>query len=94
MGKNYIITGAPEAFYEHSRTIAPKCGYVLLFLWGFNPSPLEIGHIFMNISTSAFIASIGSRPRESFCNNQSGYTTGFLEKTVSEWWSKFVIVIN
>jgi hypothetical protein len=31
--------------------------------------------------------------RDSVCEERGGFTVGFLEKTVSEWWSKYVILV-
>lgn len=93
-GKNYVILGSSSGYHEASKTILPKDGFVIVFVWAHRPSPIEVGHLNIEISTSAFTALIGSRPRESSCVSKTGFTTGFLEKTVSEWWSKFVVVIN
>ena len=43
---------------------------------------------------AAFNAVVASTQRESFCEAKGSFTIGFLEKTVSDWWSKYVIVIS
>ena len=93
-GKNFAIYGPTVGYYEQSKTLLAKEGFAVIFAWAYSPSPIEIGHINLNLHSSAFSAAIGSRPRESTCSSLSGFTSGFLEKTVSEWWSKYVLVIN
>lgn len=103
-GKNLLIMGSEaEALpigerggYEaESRAIAPG-GSAVVFVWGFSPSPLEVGHIEACISTSAFSATVSSIQKESCLEPKGGmgFTVGFLEKSVSEWWSKYVLLIT
>ena len=75
------------------RVIMPG-GSALIFVWAFSPTPLETGHLKASISTAAFSATVASIQRESSCEARGGFTTGFLEKTVSDWWSKYVILVK
>jgi hypothetical protein len=75
------------------RVIMPG-GSALIFIWAFSPTPLEHGHLKASISTAAFSATVASVQRDSSCEARGGFTTGFLEKTVSEWWSKYVILVK
>ena len=75
------------------RVIMPG-GNALVFLWAFSPSPIEIGHLKACISTAAFAATVASTQRESHCEARGGFTVGFLEKSVSDWWSKYVILVT
>lgn len=52
------------------------------------------GHLKACISTAAFSATVASTQRESCCEAKGGFTVGFLEKTVSVWWSKYVLLVT
>jgi hypothetical protein len=92
-GRNMLLIGSEATGYEmESRAIMPG-GSAVVFLWAFSPSPIEIGHLKANINTAAFSVTIASTQRESSCESRGGFTVGFLEKSVSEWWSKYVIVV-
>eukprot|EP00981_Chlorochromonas_danica_P008515 scaffold2207_cov161-Ochromonas_danica.AAC.5 len=91
-GRKVVIAGSDATGYElESRLLRPK-GFVVVFITAFPQSPLEIGHLKANINTVAFTATLASTQRETRCEAKGGFTTGFLEKTVTEWWSKYVIL--
>lgn len=93
-GKNVIIMGSTATGYEpESRLILPQ-GVVVVFIYAFPQSPIEVGHLKANINTAAFNAVVASTLRESFCVAKGGFITGFIEKSVSEWWCKYVVVIS
>ena len=69
-------------------------GCAVVFLWAFSPSPIETGHLKVCLSTAAFSVTVASVQRESSCEARGGFTVGFLEKTVSDWWSKYVLLIT
>ena len=93
-GRNVLLIGSEATGYEmDSRAIWPG-GSAVVFLWAFSPSPIEIGHLKANINTAAFSVTIASTQRESSCESRGGFTVGFLEKSVSEWWSKYVILVT
>jgi len=96
IGRNVLIIGSKATGYEvESRCLLPE-GMVIVFISAFPESALSIdsGHLKANINTAAFSAVIASTQRESFCEGKGGFTVGFLEKTVNEWWSKYVIVVS
>lgn len=94
IGRNVLIIGSNATGYEtESRSLMPE-GMMIVFISAFPESPLDIGHLKANINTAAFSAVLASTQRESFCEAKGGFTVGFLEKTVSDWWSKYVIVIS
>eukprot|EP01033_Poteriospumella_lacustris_P006747 gene6747-4866_t len=94
MGRNVIIMGSKQTGYEaESRILWPR-GYVVVVLVAFPQSPLEIGHLKAVIHSAAFTLMVASTQRESSCEAKGGFTTGFLEKTVSEWWSKYVVLVS
>lgn len=92
-GNNLIVMG-PNIGYDEKMKCLDNNGFIVIFAWAHNVTPLEAGHLKLNVSTTAFTAEIGSRPRESAINSEGGFTSGFLEKTVSEWWGKFAIIVN
>jgi hypothetical protein len=69
-------------------------GSAVVFVWAFSPSPMEIGHLKACISTAAFSVTVASTQRESTCEARGGFTVGFLEKSVSSWWSKYVLLVT
>ena len=93
-GRNIMILGSTSTRYDReSRAILPD-GIAIIFMWAFCPSPIEIGHIKANVNTAAFSATLASTQRESTCEAKGGFQVGFLEKTVSEFWSKYCIVLE
>lgn len=93
-GRNVMILGSSATRYDkESRAILPD-GIAIIFIWAFSPSPIEIGHIKANVNTAAFSATLASTQRESICEAKGGFQVGFLEKTVSEFWSKYFIVVE
>ena len=66
----------------------------MVFMWAFSPSPLDTGHVKACLSTAAFSATVASLQRESNCEARGGFTVCFLEKTVSDWWSKYVLLVT
>jgi hypothetical protein len=95
IGRNVILFGSETTGYEtESRLLSPQGGYLVVFIMAFPQTPLEVGHLKANINSAAFTALLASTQRESSCEGKAGFTIGFLEKTVTEWWCKYVIVIT
>jgi len=93
-GRNVTIFGSSSTRYDkESKAILPD-GVAVIFIWAFSPSPIEIGHIKANVNTVAFSTTLASTQRESVCEARGGFQVGFLEKTVSEFWSKYCIVVE
>lgn len=93
-GKNVAIMGSQATGYElESRSVMPE-GFVVVFTWAFSPSPIEIGHLKATVYSGGFNVTIASTQRETYCESKGGLTVGFLEKTVSEWWCKYVLLIS
>lgn len=93
-GRNVTILGSSSTRYDkESKAILPD-GVAIIFIWAFSPSPIEIGHIKANVNTVAFSTTLASTQRESICEARGGFQVGFLEKTVSEFWSKYCIVVE
>ena len=93
-GRNVVLLGSENTSYEaESRLIKPN-GYAIFFISAFPQSPLDAGHLKLLINSAAFTAMIASSQRESSIEGKAGFQVGFLEKTVTEWWSKYVAVIS
>jgi hypothetical protein len=91
---NKIIVPHPPAKYRDFPDFLMPDGVAVIFIWAFSPSPIEIGHIKANVNTVAFSTTLASTQRESVCEARGGFQVGFLEKTVSEFWSKYCIVVE
>ena len=84
----------PLLYLSSSCRVIMPGGCALVFAWAFSPTPLDTGHLTVSISTAAFGATVGSMQKDSVCEERGGFTVGFLEKTVSDWWSKYVILVT
>jgi hypothetical protein len=94
LGCNAVLFGsAATGFDPASKAVMPD-GVVVIFLYAFPQSPLEPGHLRANIHAGAFDAVLASTQRETTCDPKAGFVMGFLEKTVTDWWSKYVMVIR
>lgn len=94
IGRNVVMMGSANTGYEEdSRCILPG-GHLLVLISAFPQSPLEVGHLKANINTAAFSAVVASTQRESLCQPKGGFQVGFLEKSVTASWCKYVIVIS
>ncbi len=93
-GHKVVLLGSGATGYDaESRAIMPN-GVVIVFASAFVPTPLEIGHFKAHIDCPAFTATVASTQRESSCEARGTFHVGFLEKSVSEWWSKYVLVVS
>jgi hypothetical protein len=93
-GRRVVLLGSGASGYDSdSRAIMPN-GVVIVFASGFVPSPLEVGHLKAQIDCPAFTSTVASTQRESSCEGRGTFHVGFLEKSVSEWWSKYVLCVS
>ena len=89
------VTGADTVGYDsESRTIMGGGGAAMVFAYGFVPTPIDAGHVKVGVLTSAFHATVSTRPSCAGCAAVGGCTAGYLEKSLSEYWAKFVIVVS
>jgi len=91
-GCNVDILGSGR-FDAGSRTLYPQ-GVVLVFAWAHSPSPMNEGHVKVTVATTACSATVASNQNDSRMIGEPGFVVGFLEKTVSQWWSKYVVLIS
>jgi hypothetical protein len=91
-GRQVLIFG-PTSYEEDSRSILPG-GCVVVFCCGITPSFLDPGKVLLHLTSSGFEATLSSTVRETTCRQLNGYSVGFLEKSSTEWWSKYVILVQ
>ena len=65
-----------------------------MFAYGFVPTPINAAHVQVGVLTSAFHATVSTRPQGTTCAAVGGYTAGYLEKSLSDYWAKYVIVVT
>jgi hypothetical protein len=93
-GKNVCDLGSAASGYDKaSRCIHPD-GIAVIFCTAFVPSPVDVGHIKVHVDSPAFHATLASTQRESCSEARGAYNVGFIEKSVSEWWSKYTLCIS
>jgi hypothetical protein len=51
-------------------------------------------HVKFDVATTAFEAMMATRENRSECTPQAGYHAPFLEKSRTDWWAKYVIVVS
>jgi hypothetical protein len=70
-------------------------GFVMLFGFGFLPTILDLAHVKLFITTSAFTATVATRKDRTVMDqvNQE-FSVVFLEKSLSDWWAKYVILVS
>ena len=86
--------GAQRGYDEESRTLKGGGSAVVVFAFGFLPTPIDMAHVRVNIVTSAFNATVSTRPNRTSCVAVGGYTAGYLEKSLTDYWSKYVIIAS
>ena len=87
---------SPKGYDEESRTLLGGGGAAVVFAFGFLPSLIDSAHVTISIATSAFNATVSTRPNRTLCVAVGGYTAGYLEKSLvlSEYWAKYVMLVN
>lgn len=86
-----IIPGAN--YYSESRALFPG-GFVVVFSWGYSPTPVESGAVHVEVSTDYYSISLTNTSLNTRANSSGGQKVSFLEKSSSQWWSKYVIHIS
>ena len=86
--------GVQRGYDEESRTLKGGGSAAVVFAFGFLPTPVDFAHVRVTMITSAFNATVSTRPNRTSCVAVGGYTAGYLEKTLSDYWSKYVIIVN
>ena len=93
-GRGHAVYGSSETGFDSDNNIIGSGGYASVLVWGHSPSPLEDGLVFAKVRSSAFDMAISGALIETVCTEKHGFHIGFLEKSVSEWWGKYVLLIR
>jgi hypothetical protein len=80
--------------YDHAtHTLAANGGCAVVFGYGKLPTVVDLAHVKLRISGTTFAAQVSSRPIGTTCEAIGANSVGFLEKTLTDWWAKYVILI-
>jgi len=92
-GRDARVLGTNEGGYDFKNRRVLPGGSFTVFACAYPTSPLEPGHLRFELSTTAFSAIVGSQLNEASCVSRQGFRSGFLEKSMSEWWQRYVLVV-
>ena len=94
-GRNYhtLGVGVGGGYDAEARTVLPG-GAVVLFAYASRPSLVDLAHVKVVLQTSAFTAQVSTRPDRTECSVVGGFTAGYLEKSTSDVWAKFVLLVT
>jgi hypothetical protein len=93
-GADLKIFGVGEGYDETSRSLKANGGSIVVFAKGNRPSLVSKEHVKFDIVTTAFKAMMATRENRSECRSQAGFHAPFLEKSRTDWWAKYVIVVS
>jgi hypothetical protein len=93
-GRDFAVLAVGQGYDKNSRNMSPRCGAVVLFGYAKTPSLMDPAHIKLDVTTTAFSGRFSTRPNGMFCKDVGGFTTGFLERSVTEHWAKVVVRIT
>lgn len=80
-------------YYSESRALLPG-GFVVIFAWGYSPTPVESGAVHIDISTDYYTITLSNTSLKTRANSFGGQKVSFLEKSSSQWWSKYVMHVS
>lgn len=83
-----------EGGYDHESRCIMGGGFVVIFAYGFTPTIWDLAHVKVEVKTTAFTATVATRKNRTQCQSCEGNAAGFLEKTLNDWWGKYVIIVN
>lgn len=87
---NNLIT----CYDEKSKVLRPK-GVMILFGYGNRPHLLSLEHVKFRVKTSAFECDLSTRSTtNTFIKSNQGYQASYAEKTLSEKFAKYVIIVK
>ena len=89
-----IIGSDVKGYDEESHTLHGCGGAAVVFSYGFLPTLIDPSHVEILLVTSAFSATLSTKPNRTTCAATGGYTAGYLEKSRTEAWAKYVILVS
>jgi hypothetical protein len=99
-GKNIIImevmnmNNQCSSYDMETRTISPNGGAVIIFAYGYMPTLVDLAHVKLVVNLSAANSMVSTRKNRTNCSSVGGCSVGFLEKSLMDWWGKYVLVIS
>jgi len=82
----------PSKEFDAEQGLLKPGGCVLFFGWGVVPNLLQPGNVVMSIETNA--CEVDLSIRTNYSGAKAGYHVGFLEKSVTEWWAKYWLLVR
>ena len=83
-----------KGYDEESHTLSGCGGAAVVFSYGFLPTLIDPSDVEISLITSAFTATLSTKPNRTTCAATGGYTAGYLEKSRTESWAKYVILVS
>jgi hypothetical protein len=93
-GNEFSIMGVGSGYNATSKSIGPFGGAAFIFATGKRPSLFSLEHVKVLFQTTAFKSMVATRDNRSTCDPLAGFTCSFLEKSRTDWWSKYVICVK
>jgi hypothetical protein len=81
-------------FDKQSQIISPDGGAAVGFGYGHLPTIMDLAHVKACVHSSAFNVQISTRPNGTTCEALGGFNVGYIEKTLTEWWGKYVLLVK
>jgi hypothetical protein len=91
-GVDCVVLGCPG--YKHDTRVLLPGGSALLFAWGYSPTPMESGTVKVLVTTENVSVLLSSEVRLTTREVVGSHKLCFLEKSVSQWWSKYVMHVS
>ena len=87
----------PSKEFNDEEGVLQPGGAIILFAWGVAPSLLQVGSVFLNIETNAFVCDLSDKKSHSTSAIPlPGFQIGFLEKSYDDsgWWAKYWLLVQ
>jgi len=91
-GRSMVVIPAIGYDTEH-KTLMPG-GCVVVFAYALRPSVFDKAHIKFDVFSTAFTATMATRVNRTECQSLGSFSVGFLEKSLTDWWAKYVLVVR
>lgn len=82
-----------DNFESETKTILPT-GCAVVFAYADSPNLYESGNVLLSIDSTAFEVTLATHKNRSMAKNKQGFEVSFIEKSSSEWWSKYVLLVT
>jgi hypothetical protein len=93
-GVQVLTFGIGEGYDPNGRIIKPDGGAAVLFGFGRRPSFTSKEHVKYIVHSNAFTSMVSTRENSSNLNSTPGFNSTFMEKSRTDWWGKFVIIVR